>query len=104
LFLKHKWNDIRTNAFSIHVGPLWEINIDAQFIVDPYTLVVYYIFYLTKVDKSIMWEMQIILDKCKCDEIQTTVNPTSRSYMLIHPIMSFQFIKTCEKNNRAFFY
>jgi hypothetical protein len=47
--------------------------------------------------------MQIILDTCKCDEIQANVNSTSRSYMLIHPIISFQFINTCENNNRAFF-
>jgi hypothetical protein len=32
LFLKHKPNHIQTMFFSIHVGPLWEANIDAQFI------------------------------------------------------------------------
>ncbi len=48
--------------------------------------------------------MQIILDRCKCDEIQTNVNSTNSSYMLIHHIISFQFINTCAKNNRAFFY
>jgi hypothetical protein len=50
--LKHKPNDIQTNAFNIHAGPLWEINTNAQFILDPYATLVYYISYLTKIDKS----------------------------------------------------
>jgi hypothetical protein len=29
LFFKQKPNDIPTNVFSIHIGPLWEANIDA---------------------------------------------------------------------------
>jgi hypothetical protein len=32
LFLKHKPNDIQTFFFNIHVGPSWEVNINAQFI------------------------------------------------------------------------
>ncbi len=48
LFLKHKPNDRQTNVFSIHAGPLWEINIDQQFILNPYAILVYFIFYLTK--------------------------------------------------------
>ncbi len=70
--MKHKPNDIQTNAFNIHAGPLWEINTNAQFILDPYATLVYYISYLTKIDKSMTWEMQIILDKYKCDETQAS--------------------------------
>jgi len=57
LFLKHKPNDIQTNVFNIHVRPLWEANTHAQFILDPYVVVVYYTFYLTKIDKFITQEM-----------------------------------------------
>ncbi len=32
LFLKHKPNDIQTNAFNIHAKPLWKTNTYAQFI------------------------------------------------------------------------
>jgi hypothetical protein len=45
------------NSFSIHVGPLWEANIDAQYILDPYATTTYYISYLTKVDKFVIKEM-----------------------------------------------
>jgi len=68
MFLNHKSNDIQTNVFSIHVGPLGEANIDAQFILNPYTIVVYYTFYLTKVNKFVTQDMQILLDKCKCEK------------------------------------
>ncbi len=51
LFLKHKPSDIRTNVFTIHLGPLWEANIDAQFILNPCIATTYCTFYLTKVDK-----------------------------------------------------
>jgi hypothetical protein len=68
LFLKCKPNHIWTNAFSIHVGPLWEANTNAQFILYPYATTTYCSFYLTKVDKSITREMRIIWDKCKCEK------------------------------------
>jgi hypothetical protein len=53
MFLNHKPNDIQTNVFNIHVGPLWEANIDAQFILNPYTIAIYYTYYLTKVNKYV---------------------------------------------------
>jgi hypothetical protein len=71
LVLKCKPNDIWTNVFNIHVGPLWEANRNAQFILDPYATTTYCTFYLTKVDKSITQEMQFILNKCKCEETKT---------------------------------
>jgi len=57
LFLKRKPNDIQTIVFNIHVKPLREANTHAQFILDPYVTTDYYIFYLTKIDKSITQEM-----------------------------------------------
>jgi hypothetical protein len=45
LIFYYKPCDIWTNVFNIHAWPLWDINIDAQFIIDPYANVVYYIFY-----------------------------------------------------------
>jgi hypothetical protein len=55
--VKHKPNDIQTNAFNIHVGPLWEANTYVQFILDPFVVATYDTFYLTQVDKSITQEM-----------------------------------------------
>jgi hypothetical protein len=46
-------NDIETNAFNIHVGPLWEANTNPQFILNPYAIVFYCISYLTKIDKFV---------------------------------------------------
>jgi hypothetical protein len=48
---------IRTNVFSIHAIPMWEANIDVQYVLDPYFVIVCYTFYLTKVNKSITQEM-----------------------------------------------
>jgi hypothetical protein len=42
---------------------LWEANTNAQFILDPYAIVAYHIFYLTNVDK-------LSHEKCKCEEIE----------------------------------
>ncbi len=67
--MKHKPNDVRTNVFSIHARSLWEANINAQFILDPYTTT-YCTSYLTKVNKFVTWKMQITLDKCKCEKIE----------------------------------
>jgi hypothetical protein len=71
VFLKYKPNDIQTNAFSIHVGPLWETNINAQSILYLYTTIVYCTSYLTKIDKYVTWKMQIILKKYNCEKIKT---------------------------------
>jgi hypothetical protein len=46
LFFKQKPNDIQTNVCK-HVGPLWEANTNAQFILDPYVASVYCTSYLT---------------------------------------------------------
>jgi hypothetical protein len=71
LFLKRKANDIQTNVYGRHAKPLWEPNIDAQFILDPYVGVSYCTTYLTKVDKSIPQKMQLVLEKCKYEKIET---------------------------------
>jgi hypothetical protein len=70
LFFKHKPNDICTNVFNIHGGPLWEANKNAQFILDPYDIVAYCIFYFTIVDKYVTCEMPYILNNCKHEEIE----------------------------------
>jgi hypothetical protein len=50
-----KWNpiDIHTNSYGNFVGKLWQANIYAQFILNPYAITSYYTPYLTKVDKNI---------------------------------------------------
>jgi hypothetical protein len=62
-FLKCKPNDICTNVFGIYVGPLWEANIDTQYILDPYATTSYFTSYLTKIDEFVTQEMKIILEK-----------------------------------------
>jgi hypothetical protein len=120
--LEHKPNDIWTIAFSVHVGPLWEANINSQFILDPYAIAIYCISYLTKVDKFVTWEMQIISNKCKCEETETSkwIKKLGNAFLnaqqmliqravhiclsipLYHSTRSFQFINTCQENDRAF--
>jgi len=122
LFLKRKPNDIQTNVYGKHVGPLWEANIDAQFILDPSTVISYCTSYLTKVDKSITQKMQLVLEKYKYEQTKTFehikklgnafLNPQQMSdQQAIHKALSiplyhatrlFQFIDTCEEENKAF--
>lgn len=54
---------IYTNAFGIYVRPLWETNIDAQYILDPYAITLYFMFNLAKIDKFVTQEVKIILEK-----------------------------------------
>jgi hypothetical protein len=41
------------NSFDIHVGNLWQVNMDVQFILDLYVTMSYCTFYLTNIDKTI---------------------------------------------------
>jgi hypothetical protein len=65
-----KWNviDIRTNVFGRFVGPLWQANTDAQFILDTYAIASYCTSYLTKVDKMVTTKMETTLEKCKYEQ------------------------------------
>jgi len=47
-FLNEKPNDICTNGFGIHAGPLWGANIDELYILNWYVATSYYTSYLTK--------------------------------------------------------
>jgi hypothetical protein len=49
---------------------MWEANTDAQYILDPYFVVAYCIFYLTKINKSITQEMQSMLNKCRHEQYE----------------------------------
>jgi hypothetical protein len=122
-FWKHKPNDIRTNAFNIYAWPLWEVNTHGQFILDPYAIITYYTFYLTKINYFVTWKMQNILDKCRCEKIGTfewikklgnvflnaqqmsiqQVVHRCLSIPLYHLTRSFQSVNMCEENNKAFF-
>ncbi len=57
LFLKHKVNDIQTNVFNIHERSIWEANVDAQYVLDPYFATTYCTSYFTKVNKYVTQEM-----------------------------------------------
>ncbi len=117
-----KWNpkDIRTNLFNKHTKPLWEANINAQFILDPYATS-YYTSYLTKVNKIVDQEIHLILNKCKHEQTQASqcikildnaflnaqqIFSQQNTYNVIkhfyHSTRSFQFTNTFEEQNRAF--
>ncbi len=57
LFFQHKPCDVCINVFSICVGPLWETNTNAQFVLNSYVIATYCISYLIKVDKYVTQEM-----------------------------------------------
>jgi hypothetical protein len=50
-----KWNpiDIHTKSYGKFVSKLWQANIDAQFILDPYTIASYCTSYLININKNV---------------------------------------------------
>jgi hypothetical protein len=54
---------IYVQMYLAYVRALWETNIDAQYILDPYTITSYFMFNLTKIDKFVTQEMKIIFEK-----------------------------------------
>jgi hypothetical protein len=121
VFLKRNVIDIRTNVFGRLVGPLWQANTDAQFVLDPYAAASYCTSYLTKVDKSVTAEMKATLEKCKYEQTSDVerVRKMGNSFLnaqqmpaqlavylalslpLHHATRSFQFINTSEEQSRA---
>jgi hypothetical protein len=112
---------MHTNVFGIHVKPLWGANIDAQYILNPYATTSYCTFYLTKIDKIVVLKMKIILNKCKHEKTKAfehikklgnaflnaqqmcaQVVHITLSIPLYHSTKSFQFINTCQQQNRTF--
>ncbi len=73
LFLKREMKENRTNVYAIKVAPLWEVNIDTQYILDLYVVASYYASYLTKIDESIMSEFQTIIKKCEDENIDANL-------------------------------
>jgi hypothetical protein len=73
LFFKHKWPDVCINVFSICAGPLWETNIDVEFVLNSYVVAIYCIFYLIKINRFVTQEMKYILDKCKIEQTRTFI-------------------------------
>jgi hypothetical protein len=64
VFLKKNVIDIWINVFGRLVGPLWQTNTDAQFVLHPYVAASYCTSYLIKVDKFVTAEMKATLEKC----------------------------------------
>jgi len=119
---KRKPNDICINVFGMHAKPLWGTNINAQYILDLYAITLYCSFYFTKIDKYVIQEMKIILEKCKHEQTRTfecikkqgneflnaqqmfiqQVVHITLSIPLYHSTRSFQFINTCQQQDKTF--
>jgi hypothetical protein len=50
---------------------LWKTNKDAQYILDAYVVASYCTSYLAKINKNLIQEMEIILNKCKHEQTKT---------------------------------
>jgi len=61
IFLKWIPKNIKINAFSICVTHLWFANTYIQFILDPYVAITYCTSYITKINKSITFELHSII-------------------------------------------
>jgi hypothetical protein len=67
IFLKWNPNDIRTNAYKRFVVKLWQANINAQLILDPYVATSYCTSYLTKVNKNVTQGLHTMVEKCEVE-------------------------------------
>lgn len=66
--VKHKINDICTNVFNTHNGPLWETNI--VYIISILCCnLLHFIF--NKKKNYVTWEIQFTSDKCKYEELKS---------------------------------
>ncbi len=65
--------DIKTNAYEIKATTSWEVNIDIQFILDPYTTISYYTSYLKKSNKTITTKFQTIIKKCENENFDSNL-------------------------------
>jgi hypothetical protein len=63
----------RTNVYAIKAATLWEVNIDIQFILDPYVVASYYTSNLTKIDRIITNEFQTIIKKCENENVDANL-------------------------------
>jgi hypothetical protein len=113
LFLKCKVNDIQTNVFNIHARPMWEMNVNVQYILDPYFAIIYCTSYLIKVNKYVTQEMTSMLNKCKHEQYEASertkklentflkcianVYSTNSLYIIINSILSFNKIISIHK-------
>jgi hypothetical protein len=70
IFLQISCKKIRTNSFGIHVGNLWQVNTNVQFILDLYATISYYTSYLIKIDKTITKEFKNIIINCNENKIE----------------------------------
>jgi hypothetical protein len=52
------------NPFGIHVGNLWQVNTNVQFILDPYVVASYCTYHLTKIDKKVTKKLKNIIISC----------------------------------------
>jgi hypothetical protein len=73
LLLKKHMKNIKTNVYAIKVVALWEVNIDIQFILDPYVATSYCTSYLTKFDKTIINEFQTIIKKFENENVDANL-------------------------------
>jgi len=72
-FLQKLCKDIQTNPFGIHIGNLWQVNINVQFILDLMLIASYCTSYLTKIDKVMTKELKIIIISCYENKIETHI-------------------------------
>jgi hypothetical protein len=52
VFLKRKPSHMWNNSFSKDMPNMWNVNTDAQYVLNAYVATLYYSSYMTKVDKS----------------------------------------------------
>jgi hypothetical protein len=73
IFLKKTPSNIKSNAFNIRATPLWFASMDIQFILDLYATSSYCTSYMTKIDKSITFELHSIIEKCILDKTDANI-------------------------------
>ena len=122
LLLKRSPSEIRINCYNPHLLKAWQANMDIQFVLDPYACAVYILSYITKGQRG----MSELLRKA-CEEAKegnknivnkvrhignkflnaVEISAQEAVYLVLQmPLRrssrEFQFINTCDPNERAF--
>ena len=83
MFVKRKPAECRVNVYMKNLLHVWQANIDCQFCIDPYSVVVYIINYINKQQRGLSLALREIVKQCHTDNktIQDTVKAIGQVFV-----------------------
>ena len=94
-FLKRKLNEIYINNYMFHLVNVWKANQDIQYVLDPYSCVVYICNYLMKNNKSMSKLLENASKEAKLGnmDLKQSVRHIGNKFLNCRARMCIQFIR-----------